>query len=148
MSVQDDALKKTLLENYLKNREPILPVDDINYDNEISLDEFKRYVEKYFDTDNTLRKLKILNQEKKREKDKLSEIIMTYMNKYNIEDLNTKFGKIRCKTSFVNSPVSQKNIKEQIATLLDDDATKSKVLQVFDTRNKVEKTSLRRLKIS
>ena len=163
--MQDETLKKTILHNYLKSQgsesppppqsatsnstaSPALPLDDINLST-ITLEDFKKYVEKYFEVDNLMKKVSVLIKEKKKERNKLSEIITQFMQKYDIEDLNTKTGKIRCKKSFVKSPVSQKHIKHEITTILhDSDPSKKRIMQVFDNREKVEKVSLRRLKIS
>ena len=70
------------------------------------------------------------------------------MARFNIEDLNTKEGIIRYKKTFVKEPLTQKMIKEKLNELFkDSDTHLEKINEIFTNRNKVEKTSLRRLKI-
>ena len=84
----------------------------------------------------------------KTKKKALNEKILDFMAKYNIEDLNTKQGVIRYKKVFVKEPLSQKIIKEKLSDLFRDDQTNyEKIEKIFTDRGKVEKQSLRRLKL-
>ena len=113
---------------------------------EVSLEEFKLLVKKWVEIDSYCKKLTDALREKKQQKDKLSETITKFMCKYNIEDLNTKDGRIRCKTSVVRAPVSQKEIQSQIIALAPNG---SEIVQkIFEGREKKEKVCLRRLKIT
>ena len=70
------------------------------------------------------------------------------MHRFNIEDLNTKDGIIRYRKTFVKEPLSQKTIKTKLIEMFkDDQSTMEKVEKIFTDREKVEKTSLRRLKL-
>lgn len=116
----------------------------------ITLEEFKNYVKKWLEFDNFIKKGQEAIREKKQIRDKLSETITKFMIKYNIEDLNTKEGRIRCKSSYKKSPVSQKIVKERITDYFKtDDRKKEDILsKVFEEREKIEQVSLRRLKIT
>ena len=117
----------------------------------ITLEEFKNFVKKWLEYDNYIKKAQEVIKEKRVLRDKLSQVIIKFMTKYNIEDLNTKEGRIRCKTTQVKPPVSQKCIKERLNQYFDnDERKKEEVLSTIYKRNdeKIEKTSLRRLKIS
>lgn len=116
----------------------------------ISIEDFSTLVKKWIEIDNWLKKSQEIMKEKRKQKDKLKEVITHYMTKYNIEDLNTSEGKIRCKVQYVKSGVNQKLVKEKIVDLLkDDETTRNTLLQkIFEERQKVEKMSLRRIKIT
>ncbi len=70
------------------------------------------------------------------------------MSQYNIEDLNTKDGRLRYRVTYVRSPLSHTAIKERISSYFASDAAAAQELQgaVFGNRERAEKTSLRRLK--
>lgn len=117
---------------------------------QISLEEFKEFVKKYVEIDNWLKKARDLCKEKRKQRDQLSEVITKFMLRYDIDDLNSSFGKISCKVKKVKAPISQKGIKEKISDYFkENDAQGRDVIQkVFEERPVVEKVSLRRLKIS
>lgn len=116
----------------------------------ITLEEFRTYVKKYLELDNYIKKAREIVREKRKQKDKLSEVISKFMIKFNIEDLKTKDGCIRCKVGYVKAPVNQKAIKEKITDYFKNNENECKevIHKVFEEREKVEKVSLRRLKIS
>jgi hypothetical protein len=72
------------------------------------------------------------------------------MRRYNIEDLNTKDGKLRYRVVRVKKPVPQSSIKQRLEDYFDSDpGLKQKVVTaVFGDAQSlvVEKPSLRRLK--
>jgi hypothetical protein len=116
----------------------------------ITLEEFRGYVKKYLELDSYIKKAREIIRDKKKQKDKLSEVISKFMIKFNIEDLKTKDGCIRCKVGYVKTPVSQKAIKEKITDYFKNDENECKevIHKVFEQREKIEKVSLRRLKVS
>lgn len=116
-----------------------------DYEN-MSFEMFEQYVNKWFEYDNYVKKASAIVREKKKIKDKLSELIKGYMIKYNIEDFGTEKGRVRCKTSQVKPPVNQKIIKQKIADLLGD--RKEVISKIYEQREPVERVSLRQLKIT
>ena len=116
----------------------------------ISLEEFKNYVKKWIEYDNFIKKAKQVIKDKKKIRDDLNKIIIKFMCKYNIEDINTKEGRIRCKTTVVKPAVTQKVVKERICDYFkDNDNKKEEILhKIYEDRQQVERVSLRRLKIS
>jgi hypothetical protein len=113
---------------------------------DLSLEDFKNFVKKWIEFDGYVKKVQQILKDKKRQRDKLSEIITKFMNKYNIEDINTKEGRIRCKKTYVTKTLTQKEMKEKIINLMPE--KKDLVKQLYDERPKQEKVSLRRLKIT
>lgn len=141
MSVISEKLR--LLNLYLQHQAAasgLIKVEDI------TLEQFKNYVKSWLEADAYIRKAKQLVKEKKKVKNKLSETIMRFMSKYNIEDLNTKEGRIRYKTTYVRKPVTQKELKEQVQQLVPENKHKY-VDKLFENRPKQEKVGLRRLRI-
>jgi hypothetical protein len=135
--------KNKILNTYLQQQAKetsLIPVE------EISLEDFKNYVKKWLEVDAYIKKAQQLVKEKRKIRNKLSEVIVKFMTKYNIEDLNTKEGRIRCKTSYIRQPVTQKELKEKVTSLVPE--KKDTLKKLFEDRPKQEKVSLRRLKIS
>ena len=128
----------------------LVQVTPDNIPENVSLEEFREYVRKWLELDNTIKKALEAIREKKKVRDKLSQVISSFMCKYNIEDLNTKEGRIRCKVSTVRAPVNQKLVKQKITDYFsNDEAKKADILsKIYEEREKVEKVSLRRLKIT
>ena len=141
------AEKKRLMDNYLQQQQ-IVHVPDVTQN--ISLEEFRDYVRKWLELDNNIKKAQEVIKERKKVRDKLSTVISAFMCKYNIEDLNTKEGRIRCKVSTVKAPVNQKVVKQKITDYFGNDEHKKQdiLTKIYEERPEVEKVSLRRLKIS
>jgi hypothetical protein len=160
----NEQLRRQLMENYLKQQQSADVADATSVTSEnpnplvlynevpenISLEEFKNFVKKWLEYDNFIKKAREIIKEKKKLRDKLSETITKFMCKYNIEDLNTKEGRIRCKTLTVKPPVSQKVVKQRITDYFKGDENRQKeiITKIYEDRETVEKVSLRRLKIT
>jgi len=116
--------------------------------NEVLLDEFKKDVQDWMSLDNQMKRLEVAVKERRKKKKDLNLKILDFMDRFNIEDLNTKEGIIRYKKSFVKEPLSQKKIKDKLMDMFkDDNAISEKVEKIFTDRGKVEKTTLRRINI-
>ena len=141
------------MDNYLQHQSQMVVYgqNQSSHDN-ISMDEFKQCVKKWFELDNYIKRAYDVIKEKRNEKTKLSEVIMKFMCKYNIEDLNTKEGRIRCKQTYVKAPINKNVVKQRVCdyfTHTNEENKKEELLQkIFAETEKVEKTTLRRLKIS
>lgn len=177
--MDQDPLRKQMLESYLRQQQPA-PASQRPYaasvasaashstrnaepagggggqlvaveaTENISLEEFREYVRKWLELDNMIKKAQEAIRERKKVRDKLSMVISSFMCKYNIEDLNTKEGRIRCKVSTVKAPVSQKAIKQKISDYFggDEDRRNEILSKIYEEREEKEKVSLRRLKIT
>jgi hypothetical protein len=148
--LSNQNMDNSLVDNIMNND---IALDNTNTDlvetmNEALLEEFKDNVQAWMDLDNQLKRLEAASKQRKTKKKELNEKILDFMAKYNIEDLNTKQGVIRYKKVFVKEPLSQKIIKERLSDLFRDDQTNyEKIEKIFTDRGKVEKQSLRRLKL-
>jgi hypothetical protein len=137
--------KKNLLNLYLEQQQkPPQALEDI------SLAEFKSILKKWLEFDNFIKKAKIAIKEKSLAQNKLTEVITTYMDKYDIEDINTSEGKIKFKKSVSKSPISQKKVKETINEYLkDNEEVRTGILtKIYESRVPVQRMTLRRLKIT
>lgn len=116
--------------------------------NEVLLEEFKDNVKQWLELDNQLKRLAAASKERRKKKNDINLKILEFMGKFNIEDLNTKDGIIRYRKTFVKEPLSQKTIKTKLEELFKDDTENfEKIAKIFTDREKIEKTSLRRLKL-
>jgi hypothetical protein len=123
-----------------------------------ALEDFRRDVKIWMDLDNTVKKLKTMAKEKVKTQRDLTAKIIAFMSKYNIEDLNTRDGKLRYKVKRVKPPAPrQVVIKERLEACLkgNPDLCKHVIQRVFvedaaaDESSKVtliEKPCLKRLK--
>lgn len=126
--------------------------EEEEYD-EDEFERFKAIVKFYSKTDNEIKdirsKIKLLNLEVKKRKEtlqKLSGSIMSFMAQNEIDELNSKQGVIRYKTSVVKAPLTTKKIKEELYDKLSQNLEVKSILdKVFDERDKVEKKSLTRV---
>lgn len=111
------------------------------------MEDFKNQVRAWLEYDNTAAKLKQALKERKKAQDALTEKIGAFMSRFNIEDLNTKQGKLRCRIVEVKTPLTQKQIKERLAETLTAHKRPEEVMSdVFRRDGTVQKVVLRRLK--
>jgi hypothetical protein len=121
--------------------------DVVDVIDEKIFEEFKNNVKTWIDIDTQVKRLRAAIAIRKRMQDELNEKILDFMNKHNIEDLNTREGVLRYKTSNVKAPLSQKTIKARITeTFSHDTDTVDKIMQIFNTRESMQRSTLRRLK--
>jgi seryl-tRNA synthetase len=110
------------------------------------LDQFKNYVKNFIDIDNDVKKLKGAIRERNSVKKEISSFIVAFMGKFNIEDLNTKQGKIRYQITHVKRPLTEKTIKTRLLenhtpNISPEDLSSS----IFDTRQTVPRHVLKRM---
>jgi len=111
------------------------------------LEEFKNQVKLWMDLDTQIKRLQIAVKERKNMQKSLNEKILNFMEKNNIEDLNTKEGILRYKSSVVKAPLKQKQIKEQLYEHFGKDKKNEVVLNsLFSKKEQRERVSLRRIK--
>jgi hypothetical protein len=120
------------------------PTAMVETPDDISLDEFKNQVKMWMQIDSEIKQINIHIKEKRKVQRMLTERILAFMSRYNIEDLNTKEGKLRYKTTYVQPNVKKTDVKKKLLEVAGEDVVKA----VFDTSTtpKIEKVTLRRLK--
>jgi len=146
--LNENISKSDLADDIMKNDIAIDETQMTESMNEIMLEEFKKNVQNWMTIDNQMKRLAAATKQIKNKKKEMNEKILDFMVRYNIEDLNTKEGIIRYKKTFVKETLTQKMIKDKLNDIFKDNNTDlEKVNEIFNNRDKVEKTSLRRLKL-
>ena len=93
---------------------------------------FKVNVKEWLDVDEQIRDLeKQIKELKSTRNKKLEPKITGFMRSFNISDLNTDSGKLRCNERNTKTPVSKKSIKESLETGTE---MSSKVIQIIGAR--------------
>ena len=157
-----DATKNALVNHYLSQQAgAALPTNQQagaappnNHTSEIiptptqgDLDDFKLLVNVWLEHDLAIEKLQVAIRERNKAKAALMPRILTFMSRYNIEDLNTKQGVLRYKVTQVKVPISQAEIKTRIAENIAKGVRSADEFNqnVFDNRQVIEKHSLKRV---
>lgn len=117
----------------------------INLEN-LDFDDFKNNVKKYLNIDDDIKKLEKHQRELKQEKQKISGLILTFMNNHNIEDLNTETGTLKKNIKYLKKPLSKKNLKNKLLEYYKNNEDQSElVFKFIDNRAKEEKIELKRI---
>lgn len=141
-------IRGALIQNYLEQQMETV-TDSEEMPDAASLDTFKEKVKHWIDLDNTKKQHCAAALEIKSQQKELTKDILAFMGRYNIENLNTRDGKLRYNVAMVKAPLTQKVIKQKFLQVYDPQKTKEQISQeIFETGEKVEKVSLRRVKIS
>jgi hypothetical protein len=150
--MQDDLMNSYLQQqSRLSEQQPRrLEQALVNAPDNMSLDEFKHQVKLWIELDNQIKQMSQIIKDKKKTQRMLTDKILAFMARYNIEDLNTKDGKLRYKVTHVKPSVKQTTIKKKLYDYFEHDTElANKVVNaVFDETavQKIEKPALRRLK--
>ena len=115
-----------------------------------ALEEFKNQVKIWIRLDNEVKeltnKMKVLDNERKQRKKymtTLTPFILNYMSQNDIEELNSRYGRLRSNSSLVKIPQTMKTVKEKLYSKFEDNA--DYLDSIFKNREKIEKVTLRRL---
>ena len=113
------------------------------------LDDFKNKVKIWIKLDNEIKelnnKIKVLDNERKQRKKYMMSLtphILSYMNMNEIEELNSRDGKIQYKCSMIKPPLSQKDVKSKLYNTFTENH--DELDHIFSAREKIQKVSLRR----
>lgn len=117
----------------------------INLEN-LDFDDFKNNVKKYLNIDDDIKKLEKHIRELKQGKQKISGLILTFMNNHNIEDLNTETGTLKKNVKYLKKPLNKKNLKNKLLEYYKNNEDQSElVFKFIDNRAKEEKIELKRI---
>ena len=118
-------------------------------DSDPQLEDFKNKVKIWIKLDNEIKelnnKIKVLDNERKQRKKymmNLTPYILSYMNTNEIEELNSRDGKIQYKCSMIKPPLSQRDVKSKLYNTFPEQH--EELDKIFTAREKVQKVSLRR----
>eukprot|EP00873_Tetraselmis_striata_P026953 jgi/Tetstr1/447217/TSEL_034654.t1 len=147
----DAVLQKKFFEELYNRRTALLSPDDGDDDSAKPSDEqiveFRAHVSKWFQLDSELKDLQKLAKEKRVVKNKLRDVILAFMKRYNIEELRTQNGKLRFETRSVRRAPSKSAIEENMQTLLRDRPELARELQTkLFASDEVQTVSLKRVR--
>ena len=78
------------------------------------LEAFNQDVRTWLEIDGSIRSLQESIRERREAKRCLTERILAFMGRHNIEDLDTRGGRLRFQVSYVRAPLSQQAVRERI----------------------------------
>ena len=112
---------------------------------QIQLSNFKEKVKKYLNLDNDIRKLEKIVREKKQAKKKLTELILTFMGDYNIEDMTTGNGKLTRSVSYTKKPLNKETLKSKLGEYFKNYEKGEEIANyIIEKRDKEERVRLKR----
>ena len=105
------------------------------------LDEFKNKVGSWLELDEQISSMeKKIRELKKIRNKKLEPEITTFMVKFNISDLNTNNGKLRCNARNTKKPLNKINIRENLCKVIEDINSVDKAMELILNNREVVTT--------
>ena len=132
--------------------------DDEDEDEEVNIDplvfsdtnpefvNFKQNVKDWVTLDDDIKTLQDAIKKRKKRINELTPVILDFMKRFNINDLNTQNGQLRYTTSLLAKPVNKNFLLSKLGEFFKDNE-KSQVLTtyIYDNRIKEEKVKLKRV---
>ena len=111
------------------------------------LDCFKVNVKEWLDADEQIKHLeKQIKELKINRNKKLEPKITGFMRSFNISDLNTEVGKLRCNERNTKASVSKKYIQESLQKVLSQEQASTAMDEIYLNRQVITKYTLSRVK--
>ena len=108
---------------------------------------FKINVKEWLETDEQIKLLEKQVRELKQKRNKLLEPKITgFMRQFNISDLNTGSGKLRCNERHTKTSISKKVIQESLQKVLDNEQAENAMNEIYLNRQVITTYKLSRLK--
>lgn len=141
------SVKNQLIQNYL-NTSPDQPDKVEEMPTQQELDDFKQHVQVWLEYDTAIKKLAEAAKKHKNDMKPHAQKIQEFMRRFNIDDINTKDGKLKCRVSQVKAPIPQAEIKNRLLLNYNPEASAEDLTKtIFEKdRQTTEKVSLRRSK--
>ena len=107
---------------------------------------FKEKVQRWVNVDKQIYDLEAQIRELKKVRNKeLEPEITTFMVKYNVTDLNTEGGKLRCKEKKTKQALNKDNIRQNLTPFIDNEKIDSAIEAMWS--NRPEKVSFQIMKV-
>ena len=114
-------------------------------DNNEEFADFKKKVKVWLTIDDDIITLQNAIKERKKQKDKLTPEILNFMDRFEINDLNTNDGKLKFTKSMYTKPLNKQFLISRLGDFFKDFTKGEKVAGfILDNRDKEEKIKLRR----
>ena len=115
---------------------------------ESELMSFKRTVARFVETDRQIVELAARLKAVRAENGEIRDEICKFMEEREFEDVQTKAMRLRLKTASVKPPLKKAELHERVAAYLGgEDAAAAFFEKVYDDRETVQRTSLRRMRV-
>lgn len=115
---------------------------------ESELASFKRTVARFVATDRQIAELSAQLKAVRAENSEVRDEICKFMGEREFEDLRTKDMRLRLKTAAVKPPLKKAELHERVAAYLGSEAAAAAFFEkVYNEREAVQRTSLRRLRV-
>ena len=124
-------------------------IDEYKYtDHNPEFVKFKEDVNEWLKLDDDIKTLREAVKERNNRKKELAPVILNFMKKNGIENLQTKTGgKLKYRSSMVKKPLNQKEIKSKLCDFFNNIKRGEQVASfLLDNREKVERVSLSRIR--
>ena len=121
--------------------------NEVFNDNNEEFSDFKRKVKDWLTIDDDIITLQNAIKDRKKQKDRLTPEILDFMDRFEINDLNTNDGKLKFTKSMYTKPLNKKFLISRLGDFFKDFSKGEKVAGfILDNRDKEEKIKLRRVK--
>lgn len=136
------------LTNYTDNNEDDDENDTVFSQNNPEFVEFKEYVKEWILLDDDISTLQKAIKERRDKKNLLTPSIIDFMNRFEINDLNTNNGKLKCSKTMRTKPLNKEFLLTRLSDYFRDLKKGEKALNFLMTdRPKEPKFSLRRVNV-
>ena len=126
--------------------------EDITYDPNVFSDnnpefiKFKNSVKEWVALDDDIKILHAEMTKRKKKKNELTPMILDFMQRFQVNDLNTQNGQLRYTTSLTSKPVNKQFLVSKLGDFFNDTEKGEKLTNfLFENREKTEKVNLRRV---
>ena len=118
-------------------------MDDQDF--QVCKDQLKSNVKSYLEIDDQIKALNKAIAERRKQKTKLNDEILNTMKKFEIDNMNTKNGRLIYSVTKTSKPLNKTNLLKGLNIYFNNEDTSKEVTKiVLDNREKVEKVKLRR----
>lgn len=122
-------------------------MDFINEIPQDNLKEFKKDVKDWLDLNKEIAELDKKSRELKKERKNLEPNITQFMNTYNVSELNTGSGKVKCCERNTKKGLNKHNIRDNLSTILNDDLLIEKAMdKIIENRDVITTYKLKIVK--
>jgi len=122
-------------------------MDFINEIPQDNLKEFKKDVKDWLDLNKEIAELDKKSRELKKERKNLEPNITQFMNTYNVGELNTGSGKVKCCERNTKKGLNKHNIRDNLSTILNDELLIEKAMdKILENRDVVTTYKLKIVK--
>ena len=122
--------------------------DDEHYldDNDPEFIEFKENVKLWMKLDDDINTLNKAIKERKEKKKEISPGLLEFMEKHEINDLNTNEGNLKFQKSLRSKPISKKYLLDKLGFFFNNESKGEKVVNfIYNSREKTEISNLKRV---